>query len=624
MNNESRLLVGACWLVAAGCATVPAATPHLTEENVREYAAILRMADARVLDTAVVDRALASTASAVRVAAARAVAQVGRTRAAPRVATLRLLLRANDADVAAQAAYSLGLLRDSASATALTDALASPARISREAAWALGQLGNAARGPIVDALARGHHDPGTRLQLLLASAKLTPLPVTSVVEYFDDENPSVVWAAAYAISRTRTAAGLMPLWALGDSLVGRGPALSHSDAPRGAIDASDAPYIEPEKAAFRIRAEIARALAHSIAGDSLAARAIATLNVYVRDQHPHVRVNAVRALGSYGARARASVVGATRDADPNVRIAAAQSLGAVKDSADVNWATLWAADSGFTYRQALIEAAMRFGVELPALSRWRADEDWRRRASVAYAAGWSPGVEQRVRLARPLLADPDARVRMSAIAGIAPDTGSLNAEIRALLSEAASDPDRGVRERAAARLTGRAESESDSAAPVRDLAWYQGIVRTIVAPTLGGRPPQVVFTTERGRMTLELFGAEAPLTVRNFLDLARAGTFRGTRFHRVVPNFVVQDGDPRGDGTGGPGYSIRDELNPKRYERGVLGMALSGPDTGGSQWFVTHSPQPHLDGGYTVFGRVLAGFEVLDSIVQGDRLINVQ
>ena len=87
-----------------------------------------------------------------------------------------------------------------------------------------------------------------------------------------------------------------------------------------------------------------------------------------------------------------------------------------------------------------------------------------------------------------------------------------------------------------------------------------------------------------------------------------------------MPNFVIQDGDPRGDGSGGPGTVIRDEINRRRYDRGALGMALSGPDTGGSQFFITHSPQPHLDGGYTVFGHVVTGWDVLDLIVQGDRI----
>jgi cyclophilin family peptidyl-prolyl cis-trans isomerase len=125
-------------------------------------------------------------------------------------------------------------------------------------------------------------------------------------------------------------------------------------------------------------------------------------------------------------------------------------------------------------------------------------------------------------------------------------------------------------------------------------------------------------TTAKGSFTIELLPDDATLTVDNFVQLAKRGYFDGISFHRIVPNFVIQDGDPRGDGNGGPGYQIRCEINTVPYDRAALGMALSGKDTGGSQWFVTHSPQPHLDGGYTVFGRVVAGMEVVDSIVRGD------
>src|SRR5687768_17655024 len=117
--------------------------------------------------------------------------------------------------------------------------------------------------------------------------------------------------------------------------------------------------------------------------------------------------------------------------------------------------------------------------------------------------------------------------------------------------------------------------------------------------------------------------AHTPLTVWTFMNLAGSGYYRGTGFHRVVPNFVAQDGDPRDDGNGGLGYAIRDEMNPRRYDRGALGMALSGPDTGGSQYFITHSPQPQLVGHYTVFGRVVRGFGALDALVQGDAILAV-
>ena len=138
-----------------------------------------------------------------------------------------------------------------------------------------------------------------------------------------------------------------------------------------------------------------------------------------------------------------------------------------------------------------------------------------------------------------------------------------------------------------------------------------------------GKSVRAVIATDKGSFTMELLPEEAPLTVDNFVGLARKNYFNNVLFHRVVPNFVVQGGDPRGDGNGGPGYQIRCEINEVPYNRGAVGMALSGKDTGGSQWFVTHSPQPHLDGGYTVFGRVVEGMNVVDRIVRGDRIRSV-
>jgi cyclophilin family peptidyl-prolyl cis-trans isomerase len=139
------------------------------------------------------------------------------------------------------------------------------------------------------------------------------------------------------------------------------------------------------------------------------------------------------------------------------------------------------------------------------------------------------------------------------------------------------------------------------------------------------RNARAILTTDKGSFTIEFAPQDAPLTVDNFIKLARGNYFNGTLIHRVVPNFVVQDGDPRGDGNGGPGWEIRDEINMIAYERGAIGMALSGKDTGGSQWFVTHSPQPHLDGGYTVFGRVNeSDMKIVDNLVRGDKILSVK
>ena len=161
--------------------------------------------------------------------------------------------------------------------------------------------------------------------------------------------------------------------------------------------------------------------------------------------------------------------------------------------------------------------------------------------------------------------------------------------------------------RAAPVATGR------SAQDYRDL-----VLRFIVAPDSVARPKVIIETDQRGPMEVELLGPEAPLTVANFLRLVERRFFDGNRWHRVVPNFVVQDGDPRGDGFGGPGGAIRDEINRHRYDGPMVGMALSGPDTGSSQWFINLSPQPHLDGTYTIFGRVTGGLVSLARITQGD------
>lgn len=136
--------------------------------------------------------------------------------------------------------------------------------------------------------------------------------------------------------------------------------------------------------------------------------------------------------------------------------------------------------------------------------------------------------------------------------------------------------------------------------------------------------PTAVIHTRKGMIRIELLASEAPMTVDNFMTLAKNGFYDGLSFVRVVPNFVIQTGDPRGDQNGGPGYQIRDEINLRRYQTGTVGMALSGKDTGGSQFFITHSPQPHLDGGYTIFGQVVEGMDVVNRIARGDRIEHVE
>ncbi|MCU0453277.1 MAG: peptidylprolyl isomerase [Bacteroidetes bacterium] len=179
--------------------------------------------------------------------------------------------------------------------------------------------------------------------------------------------------------------------------------------------------------------------------------------------------------------------------------------------------------------------------------------------------------------------------------------------------------DRSVVDAAVAAL--RASGRTDIVAPVptdgpdhTDYDW--NTIRS-----LGG---SAVFVTDRGEVTVDLLPEEAPFTVLSFVRLARKRFFDGLTFHRVVPNFVVQGGDPRGDGWGGPGYSLRTEVTARAYERGSVGMASAGRDTEGSQFFFTHLPTPHLDGRYTIFARVRQGIETVDRWQVGDVIREVR
>ncbi|TWI00919.1 peptidyl-prolyl cis-trans isomerase B (cyclophilin B) [Luteimonas cucumeris] len=132
------------------------------------------------------------------------------------------------------------------------------------------------------------------------------------------------------------------------------------------------------------------------------------------------------------------------------------------------------------------------------------------------------------------------------------------------------------------------------------------------------------FETDRGPIKVELYPAKAPLTVANFVNLAQRGFYNGLNFHRVIADFMIQGGCPQGTGTGGPGYKFEDETgNGVAHERGVLSMANAGPNTNGSQFFITHIATPWLDGKHTVFGKVIEGIEVVDKVQQGDGIKSV-
>ncbi|MEO1093783.1 MAG: peptidylprolyl isomerase [Cyanobacteria bacterium J06638_28] len=134
---------------------------------------------------------------------------------------------------------------------------------------------------------------------------------------------------------------------------------------------------------------------------------------------------------------------------------------------------------------------------------------------------------------------------------------------------------------------------------------------------------RAIMETDKGTIHLDLFDQDAPNTVKNFVDLSQAGFYDGLNFHRVIDNFMVQGGCPKGTGTGGPGYTIKCEINENKHSAGSLSMAHRGPDTGGSQFFICHAPQPHLDGVHTVFGKT-EDMDVVNAIRQGDKIISVK
>jgi cyclophilin family peptidyl-prolyl cis-trans isomerase/HEAT repeat protein len=683
-----KIAIGIVALVVGAGASLRAQSSSAspTRSEIGLYARLLSMADIRQLDMPLVDSALASTWSPLRHAATMAIGQVGPDVGRAGATRLMSLLGDRDATVAADAAYALGLLRDTSSIGALTKSLAVSAESAREAAWSLGEIGGSARTALVGGL-HDAHGADVSIQLLLAAAKLRPIPLSDVEPYLKNADASVVWAAAYAIARNRAPAGVKDLIALAAA-----PVTAGADVPTHSVAA----YLNEQKAPELIRAEIARGLAKNAAGDSLGPKAFEVLVSLTADADPHVRINAIRSIATYASAARPIVVKKLHDLDPNVRVAAAQSLGTVLGGGATDFAALWSADTSLVYRSSLLASAAQAGLRPPQLKALATSTDWRLRAAVASAEGDSLDRAFALSRALPLTRDPDPRVREAAYAAIVPSKSlPLEDSVHTLLIHGLADPDVYVRatilsaladrpsasdfepvlasynvaakdsandarlaavqflaalwknDSAAIDETKRAQlaripipadplerSAGKSIAPLKNwtnvrsapkpIAWYENVVRSIVLPTAAGNGPRATIYTVRGPMRLELFGLDAPITVANFLSLARSDYYRNTRFHRVVPNFVAQDGDPRDDGNGGPGYAIRDEMNRRRYERGAVGMALSGPDTGGSQYFITHSPQPHLDGHYTVFGRVVSGFPVLDKIVQGDRIVRVE
>ncbi|MEW6320723.1 MAG: HEAT repeat domain-containing protein [Acidobacteriota bacterium] len=587
---------------------------------------------------------------------------------------VRLLAGDEEPEVRQMAAFALGLIGDRAATPALTAALAdTEPLVQGRAAEALGRVGDAAAAMPIAGMMAAHVTAGA-LDGLAADDLRWPAPAAAEavrlgafalvrLNHYDGLASALLdssgmpvsrwWPVAWAFQRVGDPKAATVLqWLLqGDGQIGR----AYAARGLGALkDASALPALT------------------AIAGNA-------------GDPVP-VRVEAVRALAALGDARGAPPL--TRlltqpKEDANLRLEALTALARLRVPDAVDLYVDLLVDPWPALRAGALAALAATDPDLllTALSGLDPDSDWQVRAALARALGDLDAARARPRL-DVLLQDADRRVVAAALGTLArlraPDavsvlTATLEADdfglrlaaanglaalkapaaapalakaydvsaefdttyvaraailaalaavdpagARPVLERALDDKDWAVRVRAAELLGGDAAPRRPAPAPaVPALA----DVDRFIAPAV---TPVAYLDTTRGEVQIELAVLDAPRTVASFIELARKRFFNGLPLHRVVPNFVVQDGDPRGDGEGGPGYTLRDEINQRPYLRGTVGMALDWADTGGSQFFITLAPQPHLDGRYTVFGQVSQGLDVLDRLRAGDVIRSIR
>jgi cyclophilin family peptidyl-prolyl cis-trans isomerase/HEAT repeat protein len=357
----------------------------------------------------------------------------------------------------------------------------------------------------------------------------------------------------------------------------------------------------------------------------------------------HLRAAALKAMvaGSQNAYI-ADVRLASRDPDWRIRAAAVEAMQVSPSSQFLVLMESMVKDESPQVQIALVNALITF----PQIHAVEVIREFLRSSDPAVLTSAASGAGQRYdldavplllaaydKLVSPVDADPMAAIleALGSILASGPEVdavGSLSDADRdkahALLEAALYETDPRVAEAAAAALTAVDGKPVQPASPDEHVVPPQFDLERALALEMADHQPQARIVTNRGTIVIALHGNDAPGTVSNFTDLARTGFYNGLTFHRVVPDFVIQGGDPRGDGWGDPGYNIRCEYNPLHYSRGTVGMALSGKDTGGSQFFITQSPQPHLNGRYTIFGQVTEGEDVVDTIEVGDIIQEIQ
>ena len=664
-------------LAAWGVGVLLCAAPLAAQQEavVEQLAPVLAAEDARDWRPDLFRKALFAPDSEVRRIAALAAGRIGDQRATP---LLVQVLDQPDSTVRVAAAFALGLLRDSAAVEPLIRRLTGlpplDSATADEAVTALAKIGGTRAADFFGSVLQGEvklsqADSGDapQTQMLLESWRFgRDAHADALLPYADDTLQIVHWRTVYSLGRLRAPNASAQLIAAlraddADTRTAASRALTraYADSAHVAVRSLVALLnraVDDDDPGVRVNA--IRSLG-TYRDSTLAAAVLPRLN----DRDPNVRVQAAATLGELGgSSARTALATAAagkggfafrREALLGLAHIDIASFGKIapKFKGSTDWreraiaAQGWAragangtpwflsdsdgrviaaglqawADTARGPDPALLAAARR--VEL------HSDAGVRSVAADALARAGDPLdltalTQMYSRSARDSF--PDAS--LSALAAIA--------AIRARGGEARARVDRDFLERVPRPLNYLIRAWAEDNWPEATARWgpayplatgrtledYREIARQyLLAPDSIARPHVFIETEQQGVMEVELEGPEAPLTVANFLRLVDRRFFDGHRWHRVVPDFVVQDGDPRGDGFGGPGGAIRDEINRNRYGlKPMLGMALSGPDTGSSQWFINLSPQPHLDGTYTVFGQVVNSGGALTRITQGD------
>jgi cyclophilin family peptidyl-prolyl cis-trans isomerase/HEAT repeat protein len=589
----------------------------------------------------------------------------------------------NDAEVEVRrvAAFALGLTGDRRAVDRLVASLADSDGVVRgRAAEALGRIGDARAAPAVAKLliaslpatisrmtVRGD-DPGnpadTWVEQRLALVALARLrdPAAAAQALVAGGGPRFDWWAATWVAMRLEAPALRPV--LTAALSSTDP-LSRALAARGLGATKDASSVDALVGLLKDPEEAVAISALRALGAVGDARATAAVGGLLASPSDVVRREALRALAALppDPALRPKLVGMVAERDAFVRAAAFSALARTSPEDFALVLSGLDADPDFRVRQSLAEALGGAGGEMSigVLHAMLTDADARVLPAVLAALARARGRDALDTLVRHL-EHADLGVRQAAAEqigalgavsaterllaawqrGLGDGPGEIEARLAATAAIASQkdaaatpaleriareDPSRPVRLRAAQALAaaGLAPPSAGEETVVRPFLDYARAMAPY-APRPGTSlfSPRAFLHTRKGKIEIHLDLVEAPLAVASFVALARRGFYDGLAFHRVEPTFVVQGGDPRGDGNGGPGYTLRCEASPRPFGRGAVGMAHSGKDTGGSQFFITLSPQPHLDGAYTLFGTVASGMDVVDRLRPGDAIERVE